>query len=68
MMACRASITRCALNIGMPGTHAASDSERDDRQLATYFESLPRDAAQRGSFTTEEVAEIVRQDRDAANR
>jgi hypothetical protein len=52
----------------MPGTHAASDSERDDRPLATFFETLPREAAQRGSFTPDEVAEIVRRDRDAANR
>ena len=52
----------------MPGTHAARDNERDERPLATYFESLPRETAQRGSFTPDEVAEIVRRDRDAANR
>jgi hypothetical protein len=51
----------------MPGTDAARDVDSDDRPLATYFESLPREAAQRGSFTPDEVAEIVRRDRDAAN-
>ena len=48
----------------MPGTHAARDNERDERPLATYFELLPRETAQRGSFTPDEVAEIVRRDRE----
>jgi hypothetical protein len=51
----------------MPGTESARNTERDDRPLATFFESLPREAAQHGSFTPDEVAEIVRRDRDAAS-
>jgi hypothetical protein len=52
----------------MPGTEATREAERDDRPLAAFFESLPREAAQRGAFTPDEVAEIVRRDRDAAGR
>jgi hypothetical protein len=49
-------------------TDAARDLGRDDRPLAASFESLPREAAQRGSFTADDVAEILRRDRDDATR
>jgi hypothetical protein len=46
----------------------ARTSDGAERPLAADFESLPRDAAERGSFTPDEVAEIIRRDRDAATR
>lgn len=52
----------------MSRTHAASEGDRDDRPLATYFDSLPRESAERGSFTPDEVADIIRRDRDDATR
>jgi hypothetical protein len=50
----------------MSGTRRAAEGEKDERPLAAYFESLPRESAERGSFTPDEVAAIIRQDRDAA--
>jgi hypothetical protein len=52
----------------MSGTRGATEGEKNDRPLAAYFESLPREPAERGSFTPDEVADIIRQDRDAATR
>lgn len=52
----------------MTTTRSASTSDGAERPLAAYFESLPRDAAERGTFTPDEVAEIIRRDRDAATR
>jgi len=52
----------------MSSTNAAGAADRSDRPLAAFFGSLPREPAERGSFTPDEVADIVRQDRDAANR
>jgi len=52
----------------MSATNAAGAAERNDRPLAAFFESLPREPVERGSFTPDEVADIIRQDRDAANR
>jgi len=52
----------------MSATNAAGAAERNDRPLAAFFESLLREPAERGSFTPDEVADIIRQDRDAANR
>jgi hypothetical protein len=49
----------------VPGSDAARNLEHD-RPLAAFFESLPREAAHRGSFTPDEVAEILRRDRDDA--
>jgi hypothetical protein len=49
----------------MSGAHAAGAAEKNDRPLAAYFETLPRESAERGSFTPDEVADIIRQDRDA---
>jgi hypothetical protein len=52
----------------MSGTRTAADGERDERPLAAYFASLPREPAERGSFTPDEVADIIREDRNAATR
>lgn len=52
----------------MSGTRGAAESETNERPLAAYFDSLPREAAERGSFTPDDVAEIICQDRDASTR
>jgi hypothetical protein len=52
----------------MSGTPADDARERSDRPLAAYFDSLPRESAERGWFTPDEVADIIRRDRDAATR
>lgn len=51
----------------MSGTPAA-EGERNDRPLAAYFDSLLPETDDRGSVTADEVADIIRHDRDAATR
>jgi hypothetical protein len=52
----------------VPGSDAARNFEHVDRPLAAFFESLPRESTPRGSFAPDEVAEILRRDRDDAIR